>query len=238
MAKYTRYVNKGLTLEEIKSRCTHNEKGCWIYPRTYRNGYGRISINSKYDLLHRVTYRMSGREIPDGYEIDHIVCSTRACCNPDHLLAVTQYENNMRSNSTAANNARKTHCKHGHILEGDNVSIIRNGWRSCVTCAKNYAQKNKDRLRALEKIASAKRKSKMSECEKEEARKRAREYRAANKEKVAAWRKAYKEKAGVEKIKEQKKAARLRMTPEQRAARNRTNLESKRRVRARMLAMA
>lgn len=31
-------------------------------------------------------------------------------------------------------NRNKTHCVHGHPLDGDNVRVDRRGWRRCVEC--------------------------------------------------------------------------------------------------------
>jgi hypothetical protein len=49
-----------------------------------------------------------------------------ACWNPDHLEPVTHAENQLH--------LRKTQCKHGHPLSGDNLRISPNGTRACRAC--------------------------------------------------------------------------------------------------------
>ena len=63
--------------------------------------------------------------IPDGMELHHR-CGVYACWNPDHLKPVTHAENQSHM--------RKTHCKHGHPLSGDNLRISPNGVRACRAC--------------------------------------------------------------------------------------------------------
>ena len=54
--------------------------------------------------------------------------------NPDHLEAVTGKENVLRGIGLSATNARKTHCKNGHELSGDNLYVVPDGSRSCRRC--------------------------------------------------------------------------------------------------------
>lgn len=138
-------LNEDLTLGEIKARCIITENGCWIWPRTYRNGYGRISIRKHYHLMHRITYAKANGSIPKGFEIDHFVCNNRPCCNPEHLKATSSRDNNLRSGGCAAINARKTHCKRGHPLSGKNlVSGIYDGtaYRRCRICTNAANSRN------------------------------------------------------------------------------------------------
>jgi hypothetical protein len=49
-------------------------------------------------------------------------------------------ENTLRGVSAAASHARRTHCKHGHALTGDNVRAVGRELRRCVACHRARAQ--------------------------------------------------------------------------------------------------
>lgn len=103
-------------------------------------GYGRISLNSKTYKAHRIVYKLFKGALSKHLEIDHL-CRNRACINPEHLEQVTHKINVLRGESTNAKNARKTHCKRGHVLKGRNVYIVnKKGHRSCNTCKKAYSK--------------------------------------------------------------------------------------------------
>ena len=107
---------------------------CWLWTAaTKGGGYGSFFFNGKHAYAHRVSYSFSKGEIPSNLQLDHL-CRVRRCVNPDHLEAVTQKENLLRGTGAPARNARKTHCKHGHPLSGDNLYIYPNGDRRCCTC--------------------------------------------------------------------------------------------------------
>lgn len=107
---------------------------CWRWQGTLTNdGYGLVTVGDKKKLAHRLSYTFFVGPIPDGQEIDHL-CRTRNCVNPAHLEPVTHRENVLRGEGLAAQNARKTHCIHGHALSGDNVYVKKSGKRQCRTC--------------------------------------------------------------------------------------------------------
>jgi hypothetical protein len=63
--------------------------------------------------VHRLAYEVFVGPIPDGLQIDHL-CRQRACCNPDHLEAVTCRVNLLRGDTITAREAATTHCPQGH----------------------------------------------------------------------------------------------------------------------------
>lgn len=91
----------------------------WIVDK-YSNGYGKIYAEGKNWLAHRLSYEVFVGPIPVELELDHL-CRVTNCINPHHLEAVTKSENQHRSNSVSGINSRKTHCKRGHPLSGDNL---------------------------------------------------------------------------------------------------------------------
>ena len=110
---------------------------CWPWTGYTRknNGYGNFGVNGITYYTHRLAYELINGSIPEGLTIDHL-CRRRDCVNPAHLEAVTLRTNILRSpTSAAAINARKTHCKYGHLLTGSNLATWNTrGDRVCKKC--------------------------------------------------------------------------------------------------------
>jgi len=94
-------------------------------------GYGRVNINKKYGLLHRLSYEKYKGQIPNGLCVLH-KCDTPACFNPDHLFLGTKYDNKMDSIRKGRDpKASATHCKRGHLITGRDKGTQR---RRCLKC--------------------------------------------------------------------------------------------------------
>lgn len=109
---------------------------CWVWTGHLRgNGYGGFRVDGRDEYVHRYAYRQMVGPIPLGFQIDHL-CRNRLCVNPAHLEAVTQRENLLRGEGWSGRNAKKTHCKRGHALSGENLyfSPNRPTQRQCRLC--------------------------------------------------------------------------------------------------------
>jgi len=92
------------------------------------SGYGAANVGGMKTTAHRVAFVASGREIPEGLELDHL-CRNRICVNPAHLEPVTRKRNMERTPKAMA-----TTCKHGHEMTPANTYAKANGCRSCRAC--------------------------------------------------------------------------------------------------------
>jgi hypothetical protein len=122
------------------------QQECWPWLASLRNGYGQIYDgedwrNPKALYAHRVAYGLMVGPIPKGMQLDHI-CRDRRCVNPAHLEPVTLAENLARGEGFGQRLYRqKTHCKHGHPFEGDNLYVAPDGHRVCKTCRRAVDQR-------------------------------------------------------------------------------------------------
>lgn len=128
--------------ERLLHKVEKQPDGCWMWTGAVFKATGYGVFNARSDdgvwrphTAHRSAYLMFVGPIPEGFQVDHL-CRVRLCANPTHLEAVTQQENNRRSNSRSARQARQTHCIHGHPLSGENLRIKRDGRRECRACAR------------------------------------------------------------------------------------------------------
>lgn len=106
---------------------------CWQWVASKNSsGYGTFGVKRRIVATHRLTFSIFNGPLDSSLEIDHL-CRNRACCNPAHLEQVTKRTNVLRGENNAAQNARKSVCKAGHPLEGENV--YQNGNRRiCKAC--------------------------------------------------------------------------------------------------------
>ena len=108
---------------------------CWNWlGYKLKTGYGQFKLNYKSLLAHRVSYILHNGIIEGELYIDHL-CRNRSCVNPEHMELVSHKENTMRGYNPASLNAKKTHCKRGHELNGNNLYIRpKNNQRRCTEC--------------------------------------------------------------------------------------------------------
>jgi hypothetical protein len=119
-----------------------DENGCMNWTGSIdKAGYGRVQFRGKRTGAHRLAYKLLIGPIPEGLTIDHVWergCRSRACCNPEHLEAVTNEENVRRMHLIKRQKPQptRTHCVWNHEFTPNNVCYDPRGNRRCKTCAK------------------------------------------------------------------------------------------------------
>lgn len=100
------------------------DSGCHIWVGAQQSrGYGLFQWRGRLTTAHRVAYELYNGEIPEDHVVHHR-CETPLCVNPEHLEAVTNWENlKLSGRGVAVENAEKTHCPKGHPYEGENLVV-------------------------------------------------------------------------------------------------------------------
>lgn len=83
---------------DIEAQCrfwqqVEKTNNCWNWIGALSHGYGRIKIEKKCYLTHRLSYCMHYKD-PGDLIVMHL-CNNKRCVNPEHLLAST-YSDNIR----------------------------------------------------------------------------------------------------------------------------------------------
>jgi len=127
---------------------TVDDAPCWLWTGFHNEyGYGRINIQRRLHLVHRVTFEIFAGLVPDGLELDHL-CRVRLCANPAHLEPVTRRINVLRGVSPVAEHARATHCPRGHPYDLLNTYINPStGSRGCRICVREAGRRYAARKR-------------------------------------------------------------------------------------------
>jgi hypothetical protein len=125
--------------EYIAARIAVEDRGystpCWVWQKCLtEKGYGRAQVPELGRMrVHRATYQLYVGQIPEGLVVDHL-CRVKACCNPDHLEAVTNEENQRRAAPFRMFDRRpQTHCSRGHELIQENRCS-----HGCRLCRNDY----------------------------------------------------------------------------------------------------
>jgi hypothetical protein len=132
---------------------------CWPWTGLHhKSGHANFTVGGKRVPAHRWAYERFVGPIPDGLEIDHVKdngCTRRDCVNfLRHLEPVTSRVNTLRGDSPPAQNARKTHCIHGHEFTPENTRMDGNR-RRCRQCGRETALAYYHRKRAATLLAAA-----------------------------------------------------------------------------------
>ena len=112
---------------------------CWEWTaRHNRNGYAEWSGTKRWRQRYPEASRLAHRLIwvalvgdPGTLDLDHL-CRNPGCVNPDHLEPVTRSVNLQRGERVGR--PRRTHCRAGHSISGDNLYVKPSGERCCRLC--------------------------------------------------------------------------------------------------------
>lgn len=134
---------RAISIEEFVSKFWGNVDkqgtgGCWLWRgKVGRGGYGLVRFRGRPTGVHRVSYILLVGDIPEGMTLDHL-CRVRNCVNPKHLEPVSQQQNILRGEGLAAQNAKKTRCRNGHLLKPGNLVLnqLKRGKRLCLKCTR------------------------------------------------------------------------------------------------------
>lgn len=86
-------VHDDVVRARLRERVKIDASGCWFWVGShYSNGYGRMSVDGKEQLAHRLSYQYFIGPIPDGMQVLHN-CDVGACINPKHLHIGTHRDN-------------------------------------------------------------------------------------------------------------------------------------------------
>jgi hypothetical protein len=139
-------VRRGWSVEQRFDADIDRASGssCWIWRGPLdSSGYGMIYVShGRFLRAHRYSYQRFVGAIPDGWDVDHL-CRKPACANPAHLQAVTHAVNCLRGIGIHAQNARKTHCKHGHEFTPANTHRTPEGFRRCRACNRDKQRRRR-----------------------------------------------------------------------------------------------
>jgi hypothetical protein len=121
-------------LARLERHTCRVESGCWEWTASCdRAGYGRLMVQKRLRVAHRLSYELRVGLIPEGLVLDHL-CRNPRCINPAHLEAVSQQENVQRGAVPRSRNREKTHCPAGHPYAGANLYRRPGGGRTCLAC--------------------------------------------------------------------------------------------------------
>lgn len=131
-----------MTLQKrLESKVQKSEGGCWVWQsglldkRKKNMQYGRIRVNGKMVLAHRIAYEIYVGEIPEGLHVLHS-CDNQKCINPQHLHVGTNAENRAECVNKGRQAKGKTHgkCK----LTDEQIQEIRDSSLGAPEICKRY----------------------------------------------------------------------------------------------------
>lgn len=123
-----------------------------VRPSRDSGGYPQVSLwgdaGRQSFGVHRLVMRAFVGRRPEGKEIRHLD-GNPLNCSLSNLQYGTRSENQYdRVRHGTHHAARKTHCKHGHPLSGENLYVDVRGMRQCRTCGRASARRWQQKRRS------------------------------------------------------------------------------------------
>jgi hypothetical protein len=85
----------------VRTKVVVCDCGCWIWTGALnQKKYPRFELRGKAWLVHRYAYERLIGPIPDEMTLDHRMCTSHRCINPEHMDVVSLDENSRRANAT------------------------------------------------------------------------------------------------------------------------------------------
>jgi hypothetical protein len=107
-----------------------------------RAGYGRIrNEHGRSELAHRVAWRLAGRPLTPGQELDH-ECRNILCCEVEHLEEVPHHINVARGQSPSAVANRRGTCARGHPMTAEHGRRRAGKWQ-CQSCRRESRRRQR-----------------------------------------------------------------------------------------------
>lgn len=124
---------------------------CWPWRGATDGRYGQFSVKGRRFKASRVALSLVTGVSLNTEKLACHKCDNPPCCNPAHLFWGTMSDNIRDainkgrcgiSRMIEGNaNRRKTHCKRGHELAGENLRVLKSGKRACRTCQREHQHK-------------------------------------------------------------------------------------------------
>lgn len=134
-------------MRRIRARLKR-EGECLVWTGAGAPSYGKIKMDGKVLLVHRIVYEEAHGPLPEGIFALHS-CDNPPCCELEHLFPGTAGDN---SRDAAAKGrlynpqVGKTHCVNGHLFTSENTYTRPDtGHRSCVICHREAVRRHEGR---------------------------------------------------------------------------------------------